>query len=579
MKIFKRALLATVLVFATSSQGIALAAGVPDEQFVVTAPTTDDRYTGINLADEKMAPLALSLLEATTGKGTDRFSQVLTKTQCRKIGAPGCEPEKYFQYNALLGNCDETFQSDCVNKVAAVTSNGQEYVGTFVEKFPGETSYTYSGDASIDLPSGSSAFIVDFPQIPHKGGTKYLVVTYLQGSRGIGERKFKVESFSSAIYAVSKVEGEFGVPGPENDLRPDHTLGGRASKGGTPSTIDPASGIRVSCLMTSPKWCAIGWPFPADVSFSLTLKLKQKVSGWLHGRIDGVEASITAAPDGDQLIRISGRPVIVPGIFKWFKKNDYPAALKKFYASYSETVTNASGSGWIGLNGQINGPEGLPYSIMKENFGYSEGSFLEVSAWIDAVGDKATYAPTVWTFRSIESQQYEDCMKGSSSLSGIVTTNSTMYIGNPPTFNQADQTLDYKVMSPHYLPDGSEFKGSYDLLIKSEVARCLYGFSNAPISASVSIVSSDGTSQVATTVVNEKDGWLTLSAKGFTFSAPTLRVKLSQKVESAPVKFDPTPTATPKPQAKKTTITCLKGKVVKKVTAVKPVCPAGYRKK
>ena len=30
---------------------------------------------------------------------------------------------------------------------------------------------------------------------------------------------------------------------------------------------------------------------------------------------------------------------------------------------------------------------------------------------------------------------------------------------------------------------------------------------------------------------------------------------------------------------KKTTITCLKGKLIKKVTAVKPKCPAGYKKK
>ena len=29
----------------------------------------------------------------------------------------------------------------------------------------------------------------------------------------------------------------------------------------------------------------------------------------------------------------------------------------------------------------------------------------------------------------------------------------------------------------------------------------------------------------------------------------------------------------------KTTITCIKGKLTKKVTAVKPVCPAGYKKK
>jgi hypothetical protein len=30
---------------------------------------------------------------------------------------------------------------------------------------------------------------------------------------------------------------------------------------------------------------------------------------------------------------------------------------------------------------------------------------------------------------------------------------------------------------------------------------------------------------------------------------------------------------------KKSTITCTKGKAVKKITAVKPVCPAGYVKK
>ena len=31
--------------------------------------------------------------------------------------------------------------------------------------------------------------------------------------------------------------------------------------------------------------------------------------------------------------------------------------------------------------------------------------------------------------------------------------------------------------------------------------------------------------------------------------------------------------------SKKTTITCVKGKTVKKITAVKPVCPKGYKKK
>jgi hypothetical protein len=60
-----------------------------------------------------------------------------------------------------------------------------------------------------------------------------------------------------------------------------------------------------------------------------------------------------------------------------------------------------------------------------------------------------------------------------------------------------------------------------------------------------------------------------------------LQVKLSQEVVVEPT---PTPTATATPTsrpvvAKKVTITCVKGKTSKKVTAVKPKCPAGYKKK
>ena len=41
----------------------------------------------------------------------------------------------------------------------------------------------------------------------------------------------------------------------------------------------------------------------------------------------------------------------------------------------------------------------------------------------------------------------------------------------------------------------------------------------------------------------------------------------------------PTPTSATKPVVKKITITCTKGKVVKKVTGTAPKCPAGYKKK
>ena len=108
--------------------------------------------------------------------------------------------------------------------------------------------------------------------------------------------------------------------------------------------------------------------------------------------------------------------------------------------------------------------------------------------------------------------------------------------------------------------------------MSSAVARCIYKFTAAPISATVSITSENGEANAATTVINEKNGWLKLGAYGFTFSSPTVRVKLTQEAA--------TPVAPVKPAAiKKSSITCVKGKTSKKVTAVNPVCPKGYKKK
>jgi hypothetical protein len=176
-------------------------------------------------------------------------------------------------------------------------------------------------------------------------------------------------------------------------------------------------------------------------------------------------------------------------------------------------------------------------------------------------------------------QGSSQCFKDTKSVTGIVTTNSTQYSAGPPTLDAAEGTLNYVVAAPHFDSQGKVFKGSYDLVMRSDVARCVYGFSKAPINATISITSSDGTPQVASTLIGERKGWLYLQAKNFEFSAPVIKAKLTQEVVVEPT---PTPaaTATSKPAvAKKTTITCVKGKSVKKVTSIAPKCPAGYKKK
>jgi hypothetical protein len=60
-------------------------------------------------------------------------------------------------------------------------------------------------------------------------------------------------------------------------------------------------------------------------------------------------------------------------------------------------------------------------------------------------------------------------------------------------------------------------------------------------------------------------------------AAPTPTPTPTPVVTATPT---PTPTATAtKAAVKATTITCVKGKLTKKVTAINPKCPTGYKKK
>jgi hypothetical protein len=202
----------------------------------------------------------------------------------------------------------------------------------------------------------------------------------------------------------------------------------------------------------------------------------------------------------------------------------------------------------------------------------------QLRLWLPFVEDKATALLSYWSVRTLSQEEMQgssECFKDTGNVTGIVTTNSTQYSAGPPKFIKSEGTLDYQVAAPHYAPDKTDFKGSYDLVMRSDVARCIYGFSKAPINATLSITSSDGTPQVATTVIGERNGWLYLRAKNFEFSAPIIKAKLSQEAEVAVV----APVVPAKVSAKKTTITCTKGKITKKVSGTKPKCPTGFKKK
>lgn len=136
------------------------------------------------------------------------------------------------------------------------------------------------------------------------------------------------------------------------------------------------------------------------------------------------------------------------------------------------------------------------------------------------------------------------------------------------------------VGAPHYDLDGSVIDGWYEGAIRGRYITSRFGIKPqlAAGSARLEVVYTSGEIKIATITAkyDPLSDWLYLYGYGFSYSAPKLMVKFAKPVEEVkPV----TEIAPAKVLPKKKTITCVKGKTVKKVTAIKPACPTGYKKK
>ena len=296
----------------------------------------------------------------------------------------------------------------------------------------------------------------------------------------------------------------------------------------SPATGFPAIGFGgpEECIWTGTLECGIQHEFAPDSEIELVLHLPSNLTGWIFGRLDGpqikVENVSKSSPSGSPIRRISvsAKPVEVPLYSIKVPIESASANLKKAFAdpriSPCLTTREACKHGWVG----------------GSTSGDGEAAFEAIEIMKDYLPEKSQLLLPRWSFKSIPEEfipkVFAKCSKSSvRQFQGFVTTNASTYLGTPPRLENG--FLNYKVASLHKLPSGEIFKGSYDLVLDSLFARCLYGYSKAPISASIAVYSENGAKQIATTLVGERAGWLSLSVKNFTFSAPKIKIKIIQK--------------------------------------------------
>jgi hypothetical protein len=486
---------------------------------------------------------------------------------CDSIEAKECSTAEInaLIFTAIFTKCLNDVDTDCIDSFSIKNEDGSVIPATFQRNWV--PAPVYKGDKSKFLPTGYG------PSSWTLTNSKGVLETYALNVGVTGNlpmlnkaNKTNFETFFAAVQPIKEVAGAEYIGPVANVVR----RGNGFSPGHNTVYIEKG------CQIAENGRCGYRLPHDLEKTVLLKVRLSQPVQGWLHGRMKDANIVMTTAADNSQVVEISAKPLSIPSVYGWVKWGDLPQKIKELYP--------------VGAGGTSRGYEDFTTTdlnsrtLLTGSRVAGDLAISEMNLWLPLLNDRAAAMRTFWIAQTIRGElpfDSQNCVRGKG-FTGVIGTNAVVYSDGPPKFDKAEQSLNYTVGASHLDSKGELFKGYYQLNLRSDVARCLYGFGTAPIQAKIEVSSSDGTPSVATTIINESEGWLKMTAAGFTFSTPQIKVKLSQEVSVLTPSASPTPnpSSVAKPAAaKRLSITCVKGKTSKKVTAVNPTCPKGYKKK
>ncbi len=502
----------------------------------------------------------VSFVERNAVDPNFRFSRIYLQspktqefgTYCKEWGVYPCVDDPAITsgsnpwFNVNLPMCEGNKILYCVEKVEIYREGGSPTPAQLI----GESNdFTVPGSTESNLPRGGGSLLFRAPGVSHSGKQDtYAVRAYVWGNWGNAEwgekPRFGVAGFGIDVepYSVTNLDREILAP----KFKP--VADGKIWPGNQ-WEIQQGEGA----LYLGKNKLATTEDFAENTRVALSVRVPSELWGWFSGRIKDPRIKIEPVSKKVERLTIDASSLRVPQISTEVPSREFSEKLRQSGMVAKDFNLPTWGQWFVQTGSDLN---------------YGTGdAFSWVDALRDTVSDKATKSSTIWALQSSWPNNALGCFPRDG-LSGIVTTNAPAYSSEPPSLNKG--FLEYKVAGVHFDEKGAEIEGSYDLLFSSDVIRCIFQFSQAPINATVSIVDDSGEEKkIASTVVSERDGWLKLAAYGFTFSSPTVRVKLTQKSTLPSVK---------KGVAKKISIKCSKGKTVKRISGTNPKCPAGYKK-
>ena len=503
------------------------------------------------------------------------------------LASPSSDGSLYQPLIATLPECGiladrNLAQLDCIESLEAQNENGNWVRGKIAQHLPVHWQPTYKkiidnagnivefSDGEIDLSANSAKNMItggrsalwEFQGITHAGGDKFLFNVDADAVAINSSVDWKQGSLTSNLYPVS-IKETLDVGKSLNDT----------------SVANYSVTDSGTCIQTSSRsYCMKVSAFPENIRFRLTLKLDKVAASinsdrWFITRTANPTLEIKEFSSHRTMV-LEAAPVViqVPTIELPREKETVLAFVKSWLTTLGKVSPD--------LNSLIQ----KQADIFMDGSGYIEvansaGSTKIFSGWEPFMKYGTIKQLTGWNFTNLGSTlsspslqlKLSECPK-SKKFPGFVSSNSTAIEPGPPTFNASEQSLEYRVAAPHLMASGQKNSGTYSLFVSSEIAKCLWGGTLASGKATVSIVNDDGSSQVATSVFRNDSSGLYFTVSGFHYSTGSIKIQFeTQGNASASLP------QMAKPVLK--SISCVKGKVTKKIIAINPKCPAGYKKK
>ena len=477
----------------------------------------------------------------------ERASGLIARTPsmktCSSITTAPCSTAPDISFSAILQPCSSTTQLDCVAEFGTADANGVRTPAVYATPFPKKAANEFAAEPSVGLPFGGPGGLWTVAESSGAPVRSHYVGAMVWGSAKPGQKI----TFSNFYATVSPV-GITTFPCDSARALASDCAPAYAPNGEDPNDPDVVGFLDsygreqgLDCIMTGnadaatqKAECALRKAISKDVTYYLTVRLSQAVSGWMHGRMADPAITIedVAGSAGAVTVSVAAKAVSVPAVDIEKKFADLPTLLQdKYRATGNWAGTTATGYGDAAF-------ETDPLLRNRESRPMSHGSssIEELEAWLPVVNDTAVADLSTWAVRTLGRSELgaaDGCVTEKNKVAGIVTTNATVYKAAAPVYDSASGTLNYTVAAPHYMSSGDLFKGAYSLIIRSDIARCIYKFTSAPVTSTIEVIDTGGETSTAVTNVSETDGWIKLSASGFTHSTPTIRAKMTQEAKAS----------------------------------------------